>query len=87
MKRTMKRTAGISWEQWHRMVMMQSLQMMVISGVVSRADLNPPLVHLNSAQCGQDGQDGEETSAGSMAELGWFARMFFSRERLLRHHH
>jgi hypothetical protein len=89
MKYTMRRTAaGISWEQWHRMVVMQSLQMMVMSGVVRRADLDPPLVHLNSAQGGPDRQGGgDETSTSSMAEPGWFARIFFSREYLLRHHH
>ena len=86
MKRTMRRRAGISWGQWHRMVVMQSLQMMVMSGVVRRADLDPPLVRRNSTQGGPDGQGGDEASAGSLAEPGWFARMFFSREYLLRHH-
>ena len=87
MKRAMKRTAGISWERWHRMVVTQSLQMMVMSGVVRRADLDPPLVHLDSVQGELDGQGGEKTSAGSMAEPGWIARIFLSRDHLLRHHH
>lgn len=87
MNRTMRRTAGISWEQWHRTVVMQSLQMMVMSGVVRRADLDPPSIQLNSAQGGPDGQGEDETSADSLAEPGWFAKMFFSREYLLRQHH
>jgi hypothetical protein len=87
MKRPMRRTAGISWAQWHRMVVMQSLKMMVISGVVRRADRNPPLVHGDSAESGPDGQGGDQTSAGNMAEPGWLARMFLSREYLLRRHH
>ena len=87
MKHTMRRRVGISWERWHRMFVMQSLRMMVMSGVVRRADCDPPLVHLNSAQGGLDGQGGDKTSASSLAEPGWFARMFFSREYVLRHHH
>lgn len=86
MKRTMRRTAGISWEQRHRMVVMQSLQMMVMSGVVRRADLAPPLVPLDAAPGGLDGQGGSDAS-NDTAEPGWFARMFFSREHLLRLHH
>lgn len=87
MNRTMRRTAGISWEQWHRMVVMQSLQMMVMSGVVRRADLDPPPDRHNSAQDGPDGQGGDDTPVGGLAEPGWFARMIFSREYLLRQHH
>ena len=87
MKRTMRRRAGIPWEQWRRMVVLQSLQMMVMSGVVRRADLDPPPVDRHLAQGGPERQGGGEPSASSVAEPGWFARMFFSREYLLRHHH
>ena len=87
MKRTIRRATGISWEQWHRMVMMQSLRMMVMSGVVRRADLDPPPVHLNSAQGGPVGQGGDEPSVSSVGKPGWFVRMFCSREYLLHHHH
>jgi hypothetical protein len=85
MKRTMRRTAGISWGRWHRMVVTRSLQMMVMSGVVRRADLNPPLVHLDFVRGRPDGQGGERIAAGVVAEPGWFVRMFFSRGYLLRH--
>jgi hypothetical protein len=87
MKHTMRRTAGISWEQWHHMVVMQSLKMMVMSGVVRRADLDPPLVHFDSMNGRPEGQGGDQTSVGSKAGPGWFSRMFFRREHLLRYHH
>ncbi len=87
MKHNMRWAAGISWEEWHRMVVMRSLKMMVMSGVVRRANLNPPLVHFDSAEGGSDGQGGDQPSADSLAEPGWLARMFFSREYLLRRHH
>jgi hypothetical protein len=86
-KHNMRRTAGISWAEWHRMVVMRSLKMMVMSGVVRRADLAPPPVHPNSLEAGSDGPGGDQTSADSPAEPGWLARMFFSREHLLRRHH
>jgi hypothetical protein len=87
MKQKSRRTAGVSWKQWHRMAVLRSLKMMVISGVVRRADLDPPLVRFDSAAGGRDRQRGDRTYAGSMAEPGWLARLFFSREYLLRRHH
>ena len=42
MKYPMRRTEGIRWDRWHRMVVMRSLEMMVMSGVVRRAEVNPP---------------------------------------------
>jgi len=57
MKHTMRRTVGISWERWHRMFVMQSLRMMVMSGVVRRADCDPPLVHLNSCKVAWTGRE------------------------------
>jgi hypothetical protein len=86
-KHTVRRAAGISWEQWHRMVVMQSLKMMVMSGVVRRADLDPPLAHLGSAEAGTEEPGGSQGSAIGMTEPSWFARMFLSREYLLRRHH
>lgn len=87
MKHNMRRTAGIFWAEWHRMVVMRSLKMMVMSGVVRRADLAPPPVHPNSVEGGLDGQGEGRSSTDSLEEPGWLARIFFSREHLLRRHH
>jgi hypothetical protein len=87
MKQKGRRTAGVPWAKWHRMIVLRSLKMMVMSGVVRRADLAPPPVHPDSGEGGLDGQGEDQSSAGSMAEPGWLARMFFSREHLLRRHH
>jgi len=82
-----RRTAGISWEPWHRAVVMQSLKMMVMSGVVRRADLDPPLIHLSPAEAGTEEHGGNQDFANGTVEPSWFARMFLSRECLLRRHH
>lgn len=41
MKQKGRRTAGVPWAKWHRMIVLRSLKMMVMSGVVLRADLAP----------------------------------------------
>jgi hypothetical protein len=86
-KHSIRPTAGISREQWRRIVVARSLKMMVRSGVLRRADIDPPRVHFNPAQGGSFWQGGDETPPNTMAEPGWFARIFLSREFLLRHHH
>ena len=42
MKYAMRRTEGIRWDRWHRMVVMRSLEMMVMNRVVRRAEVDPP---------------------------------------------
>jgi hypothetical protein len=69
------------------MVVTRSLQMMVRSGVLRRAELDPPLDHHESAKGGPDGQEEDQPSAGDRAESGWLARIFLSREFLLRRQH
>ncbi|OGW50106.1 MAG: hypothetical protein A2V62_00905 [Nitrospirae bacterium RBG_19FT_COMBO_58_9] len=87
MGRTVRRTAGISWEQRHRQAVTQYLKMMVISGVVRRADLDPPLLHLSSAKIGIDPYGGDLDPDDEVEEPGWLARIFLSREYLLRRYH
>ncbi|MDH4187932.1 MAG: hypothetical protein OEV08_13140 [Nitrospira sp.] len=87
MQRTVKRRGRISWGRWHHVMMLRSLQMMVMSGVVRRADLAPPPVPFDFARDGVDGPGQDETVAAPMAEPGWLARIFFSREYLVRRYH
>ncbi len=87
MGRTVRRTAGISWEQWHREAVTDSLKMMVLSGVVRRADLDPPLLHQHSAKIGIDPYGGALDLDEEIEEPGWLARIFLSREYLLRRYH
>lgn len=77
MKYAMRRTEGIRWDRWHRMVVMRSLQMMVMSRVVRRAELDPPR-HLDDCA---DIEADPEASLSSMPpvifdEQGWFTRFF-----------
>jgi len=69
------------------MIVMQSLKMMVMSGVVRRADREPPLLHVSSTEAGTQGDRADKAPAGDPAEPGWLARIFLSREHLLRRHH
>ena len=87
MGRTVRRTAGISWEQRHRQAVTDSLKMMVLSGVVRRADLDPPLLHQHSAKIGIDPYGGALDLDDEIEEPGWLARIFSSREYLLRRYH
>jgi len=41
MKYAMRRTKGVRWDYWHRMVVMRSLELMVMNGVVRRAAVDP----------------------------------------------
>lgn len=76
MKYAMRRTAGIRWDRWHRMVVMKSLQMMVLSGVVRRAEVDPPQ---HRDDCAHIETDPEASLPISMPpiivdEQGWFTR-------------
>jgi len=87
MKLAVKRTEGIRWDRWHRMVMMQSLQMMVLSGVVRRAELYP---HRHLDDCADIEADPEAALSSMPAvifdEQGWFIRFFRRRaDSLYRH--
>ncbi len=75
-KSGMRRTGGIRWDRWHRKVVIRSLQMMVMSRVLRRAEIDPP-------QCREDCRDIEMEKEASLSlpsvicnEQGWFTRFF-----------
>ncbi|MCX5724647.1 MAG: hypothetical protein NTX84_09080 [Nitrospirae bacterium] len=78
MKQARIRTAEISREQRRRRGVMQSFQMMLLSGVVRRADRNPPLLRRLPVPVGAEGWKGSNGSVSKIGESGWFARVFFS---------
>jgi hypothetical protein len=83
MKHAMRRTEGIRWDRWHRMVMMRSLELMVLNGVVRSAEVDPPQHLANRA-------DSEAVPRASLPSLplvqldeqGWFTRFFRRRTDL-----
>jgi predicted alpha/beta hydrolase len=83
MKHVMRRTEGIRWDRWHRMVMMRSLELMVLNGVVRSAEVDPPQHFANRA-------DSEAVPRASLPsfplvqldEQGWFTRFFRRRTDL-----
>jgi hypothetical protein len=81
MEHAKRETVGIRWDRWHRRVVMQSLRMMVMSGVVRHAEVDPP-------QHCDDHEDieTEPESAFSISlrpvsidEQGWFTRLLCRR--------
>ena len=79
MKYAMRKTKGMRWNRRRHMVMMQSLRLMVTSGVVRRAEMDPPQHRVDCAGIEAD----PEVSVSSMLpvnldEQSWFTR-FFSR--------
>ncbi len=81
MKYARRRTEGIRWDRWHRMVVMKSLQMMVLSGVVRRAEVDPPL---HRDDCVNIETDPEALVSISMPPVivddqGWFTRFIHRR--------
>jgi hypothetical protein len=85
--RTLKRTAGISWKQRHRQAVTGDLKMMVLSGVVRWADIDPPLLRQHSAKIGIDPCKGALDLDDDIQEPGWLARIFSSWEYLFRRYH
>ena len=87
MRKTRKRTKGIRWNRWHRMVVLRSLQLMVMNGVVRRAEVDPPQ-HLDD--CADIGTDPEAAFSSmppvNLDEQGWFTRFFRRRADLLISH-
>lgn len=74
----MRRTKGVRWDRWHHMVVLRSLQLMVLNGVVRRAEVDPPQ-HLDD--CADIEADSEVSVSISMPpvnldEKGWFTRFF-----------
>jgi hypothetical protein len=78
-KYAMRQTKDMSWNRRRRKVMMQSLRLMVTSGVVRRAEMDPPQHRADYAGIEAD----PEASVSSMLpvnldEQSWFTR-FISR--------
>ena len=77
MKYARRQTEGIRWDRWHRRVMMRSLELMVLNGVVRRAEVDPPQHRATRA-------DSEAVPRASLPSLplvqldeqGWFTRFF-----------
>lgn len=79
MKAVPKRRAGVKWNLWRRAVSFESLQMMVMSGVVRRADLDPPP---NPGRTGYWHRDAPKVAVPqeSASEQGWISRMILGRK-------
>jgi hypothetical protein len=76
MKYPMRRTKGVRWDRWHRMVVTRSLEMMVMNGVIRRASVDPPQ-HLDD--CAEIEAHSEEPVFMPPVignEQGWLTRFF-----------
>jgi hypothetical protein len=78
-KSVARRKAGANWDLWRRAVSFESLQMMVMSGVVRRADLDPPQ---NQGRTGYWHRDVAKVAVPqeSASEQGWISRMILGRK-------
>ena len=81
MKAVAKRKAGVKWDLWRRAVSFQSLQMMVMSGVVRRADLDPPQ---NPGRTGYWHREAAKVAVPQEAasEQGWISRIILGRKSI-----
>ncbi|MEQ1627264.1 MAG: hypothetical protein ABL965_07710 [Nitrospira sp.] len=79
MKTIVKRKVSVKWELWRGAVSLQSLQMMVMSGVVRRADLDPPQ---DPGRTGywHSGKNRVNIPQESASEQGWISRMLLGRK-------
>jgi len=75
-KHPMRRTAGIRWDRWHRMMVMRSLQMMVMSKVVRRAETDPPQHLDDSTDIEADPEASISMPPEFSDEEGWFTQFF-----------
>jgi hypothetical protein len=87
MKYVTRRTEGIRWDRWRRIAMIQSLRMMVLSGVVRRAELYP---HRHFDKCVDLDADPEATLSSMsdvvLDEQSWLTRFSCRRaDSLLTH--
>jgi hypothetical protein len=79
MKNTMRRTEGIRWDRWHRMAMMRSLELMVLNGVVRRAEVDPPQHPSVRSAIGMDPRPSSSIPLADLDKQGWFTRLFRKR--------
>jgi len=75
MKDVKKGTRVIHWGRWRRGMVMRSLEMLVTSGVVRRAEVDPPQ-HLDECLNSEAGPEESELSlpAVNIDAPGWFSR-------------
>jgi len=79
-KYVVRRAKGVRWDRWHRMVVMRSLEMMVMNGVVRRAEVDPSQ-HLDDCAGIETDPDTEASvsisvPSGIVDEQSWFTRFF-----------
>jgi hypothetical protein len=86
MKYAMRRTEGIRWDRWHRMVVMRSLQMMLMSGVIRRAEVDLPQHRDDCADIEADPEASLSMPPVISDEQGWFTRFVRRRADLLINH-
>lgn len=79
MKPTVKRKTVKNWNLWRGAVSFQSLQMMVMSGVVRRADLDPPQNPVRSGYWHRDASNKDGLPQEAASEQGWISRMILGR--------
>jgi len=77
-KPTAKRTTVKSWNLWRGAVSLQSLQMMVMSGVVRRADWDPPQDPVRTGYWHR-GAGKVTMQQEAASEQGWISRMILGR--------
>lgn len=70
-----RRAKGVRWDRWRRMVVMRSLEMMVMNGVVRRAEVDPPR-YLNDCEDIEAGPEASLSTVPSvnLEEQSWFTR-------------
>jgi len=86
MKNAMRRTKGVRWGYWHRMVTMRSLQLLVMNGVVRRAAVDPPQRRDDCADMEANPEESISIPPAAVDEQGWFTRFFRRREYVLINH-
>ncbi len=79
MKTIAKRTVSAKRGLWHEAVSLQSLQMMVMSGVVRRADLDPPQDPVRTGYWHRE-RNTVDIPQESASEQGWISRILLGRK-------
>lgn len=74
MATTVRRKPVRRWLQWRKPLSLESLKMMVLSGVVRRADLAPPLLPTRTVYW-HNGAVPNGSAQGPEPEQGWLSRL------------
>jgi hypothetical protein len=89
MSYAVKRIEGICWDRRRCMVVMQSLRLMVLSGVLRRAEVDPPQYLDDCAGSETDADTAASLSSlplGSVNAQSWFTRLFHRRTNFVINH-